>query len=143
MRWWWLGLALVGCKGDPLVVTPTFVDFGEVDFQQPRPDTGYNEQQITLQNDGKSTLELRVTGIDEERVFVGAFWLSDADHTLTPIEAGSFSTLTLSVWDYEAGELTTTITGSIQIEGSKLRDPVVIDWSYVPVRNIEQDTDDS
>jgi hypothetical protein len=135
--WWMIGL--VGCGSEPLIVTPQFVDFGEVDFQQPRPETGYNEQTINLQNSGKRPLELRVTGVDEDRVFVGAFWLDEAQRALQPIGEGSYTDITLSVWDYEPGELTTTITGSIQIEGD-VRDPIVIDWQYVPVRNIEGDT---
>jgi hypothetical protein len=141
MRWWWLAV-LAGCGSDPLIVTPTFVDFGEVDFQQARPDTGYNQQTINLQNSGKRDLDLQVAGIDETRVFVGAFWLSEDEHTLPTIQGGSYTDLTLSVWDYdhEAGELTTTITGSIQVEGKALSDPIEIDWSYVPVRNIPVDT---
>ena len=57
----WIALALLGCGGAEVMVTPTLIAWDEVDFQLKRPDGGYLPQQVTVRNDSKRALDL-VTG---------------------------------------------------------------------------------
>ncbi len=133
-------LLLVACGGDPLVVTPTNIQWGEVDFQEDMPVDGYDAQQVILQNTGNKELQFRVTGFDESHLQLGAIWQDAGSYTLLPTAGGSSNVLSVGVIDYELGELTTEVSGSFSITADGLRDPVVVSWAFTPVRKFSGDT---
>lgn len=141
MRAEWLLPLLVGCGGgSKLVIDPTRLDFGEVDFQQERPQTGYAPFELTIQNPTKHDVDVRIEDFDDTRLFLGAFLASSDPPTLPPIAGGSYAVITVAVWDYADGERDTIVEGRFQIAADKAGDPIDVPWSFKPVRIIGPDT---
>lgn len=135
-----LFLFLVACgpRGD-VTLTPDRIDFGEVDFQQIRPDGGYAQTEIAVRNTGVVDLDLEIRGVDEEHVILSAVFVSETPLTLTPLSPDGRVTLQLGVWDYLPGERDTLVEGEFVVDSSDLPEPVYVPWSFTPVRVIEED----
>ena len=131
-------LAACGPQGD-LTLTPERVDFGDVDFQQIRPDGGYSQTEIAVRNSGTVDLDLEIRGVDAEHVVLSAVFVSENPLTLTPLSPDGRVTLQLGVWDYLPGERDTLVEGEFVIDSDDLADPVYVPWSFTPVRVIEED----
>ena len=134
-----LGLALAGCAGAELELTPPTVDFGEVDFQETRPPDGYGAVAIAVSNSGGRTLDLTVMGLDPARLVLSGPVAGDPP-ALEPLAPGEERLLTLGVWDYALGERDTEVSGALRFTAPQLRDPVPLSWRYVPVRGLGDDT---
>lgn len=131
-----VGLALlgIGCGSGEIAVRPMSVDFGQVDFNEPRPDTGYDPRSIEIENVGGGSLDVVIRDVDEDRVLVGGQFATAEPRTLQPLDAGSAAVITLGVWGYDLGELDTEVTGSIRLTADGLGEDTIVEWSYTPVR---------
>lgn len=129
-------LFTLACASGTLDVTPTSLEFGEVDFMEDVPSAGLNPIDLLLENAGEGELtNVTLSGVDAERFEVTGI----VDSTL---DEGQALQLTVGVagYDIEGGELTTEVTGNFFVNADELSESVAIPWSYTPVRNIEDDT---
>ncbi len=138
MNPWMVLLALMmplACSRGDLVTTPSSLPFGEIDFLQDKPTSGYSPLEVELRNEGAKALDIYVTGLDSERLLLGAQLQLDDPPILRTLESGQDTIITLAIWDYEDGERDTQVSGSFSLRADGLKEPVNIDWSYTPVRN--------
>lgn len=133
-------LLLAGCGGSGLSVEPTRLDWGEIDFQAVRPETGYAPLEVTITNTTKGPLDVTIQDLDTTRLFLGAFLQSEDPPTLPSIGEGSYALITLGVWDYQDGERDTIVEGRFRIAAEGAGDPIEVPWSFKPVREIPVDT---
>jgi len=130
-----VGLTLlgVGC-GAELTVEPGTVDWGTVDFNQPVPDAGHDAREITLTNSGSGSLEVVVLDLEDDRLtLAGQFTTTDPPRL--ELGKGDVAVLTLGVSGYEPGETGQQITGEVTFAAGRLRDDVILPWSYIPERD--------
>lgn len=132
-------LALLACRGE-IEVTPTRIAWDEIDFMEPRPDLGYLPQQVTVENTGRRDLELVIAGFDADHLLLGAHLVDEDPPTLPALAPGSAHVLTVAVWAYLDGERDTRVEGSFRVTADGLGEDGVVEWSFVPVRNIPVDT---
>jgi len=140
MRTLALALLLGACTPNELTVTPQRIAWEEIDFQQARPDGGYLPQEISVRNDGSRALDVEIVGFDEEHLLLGALLASEEPPTLPTLEPGSQHVLTVAVWDYLAGERDSLVEGAFDLVAPGVKEPVTIEWSFTPVREIVVDT---
>lgn len=132
-----IGLVTVAaCSTAELTISPNLVEFGEIDFNQDKPEAGYNVQEVFLQNTGEDDLELVIFGVDDTRVQLSGQFSTDNPITLMAIGPGQYHTLTLGVigYDVEAGERDTLVEGRISVDATNLKEPQVLTWSFTPIR---------
>ncbi len=134
MRWSALVLFAAACGCAEIEVEPTTIDWGEVDFAQPRPDDGYDARDVTIRNAGDRTVTITVRGVDEERLLVSGQF--EDGYRLAPLEAGQTAVLRVGVWAYVPGEWDTLVEGSLRITGDPLRDEIPVAWSFTPIRDL-------
>lgn len=132
-------LAACGPKGE-LTVTPTDIAWGEIDFQQELPATGYAPQNIALVNQGDDDLVVTVRAFDDERLLLGALLDAEDPPTLTPIPPLQTVVITVGVKAYLEGERDTLVEGSFEFASDDLKEPVPVTWSFTPIRVIGGDT---
>jgi len=131
-------LLLAACGSNSLTVLPNAISWGEVDFQEDLPSDGYLAKELILRNDGKKPLEgVRIEGLDETRLILTAFYV---DGVLPAIDPEASNVIKVGVGGYELGERDTEVSGSFRVTGDGLNDPVVVTWSFTPVRYIGGDT---
>jgi hypothetical protein len=133
-----LALCTMACASGEIVVTPPAVDFGEVDFNQPRPDTGYDPRSVEIENVGSGSLDVFLLGIDRDHILVGGQFADTDPPLLQTLEPGSSAVITLGAWGYLPGEWDNEVTGSVRLSASGLPDDVAVDWSFTPVRIIDE-----
>jgi hypothetical protein len=135
---------LAACSSGTLTVSPNPVEFGEIDFNQDKPDSGYNVQEIFLQNEGETALELTIYNVDDTRVLLTGQFLTTNPLTLMSIEPGQYHTLNLGIMGYnvEAGERDTLVEGSIMIDAPNLKEAEALSWSFTPIRVFDDGSDD-
>ena len=81
-----IGLVTVAaCSTAELTISPNLVEFGEIDFNQDKPEAGYNVQEVFLQNTGEDDLELVIFGVDDTRVQLSGQFSTDNPITLMAI----------------------------------------------------------
>ena len=133
---------LTGCGSNALSVEPGSLNWGEVDFEEVKPDEGYDQKSITLTNDGSKSLDISVLNFDDVRLILGAQLETPDPPVLRVIEPGSNAVITVAVWGYdiESGELTEEVTGSFYLDAKSLKDPVEVQWAFTPIRGGEIDT---
>lgn len=131
--WLLLGIGLTGC-GAELTVLPESIEWGEIDFNVPTPDPGHDAREVTLTNIGSGTLEVVITELDDDRLTVGGQFV-ETDPPRLVLEPEQWSILTLGVSGYTPGETGTTVRGEVVFAAGRLRDDIVVPWSYVPVRD--------
>jgi hypothetical protein len=129
----WLLFTAVGCASAEVAVTPESLDFGAVDFNLPMPVDGYNAIDVRVENVGSKPVDLRLRGVDEDRLLVSARF--EDPPRLPILQADQHLVLTVGVIGYTPGELTSVVEGSFRLASDQLRDPIVIGFSYAPERN--------
>lgn len=139
-----LTLLAAACARDEavLVVDPPSIDWGEVDFQQPMPMEGYDQRAVDLINDGAKDLTVRIPGFDRLHLCLEGFEDQEGVIELPALSPGSRYVLLLAVcgYDMEAGELETSFQGRVQLVNDGA-DPVeMLEYSFIPVRNLGDDT---
>jgi hypothetical protein len=134
---------LAACSSSELSVSPNPMAFGEVDFNQPIPAEGYAIQEVFLNNVGENDLTITISQFDDERLRLTGSFVTQSPLTLATIGPGQFHTINVSVWNYdvEGGERDTLVSGNIQFTAAELKDPVLQNWSFTPVRIFDEDTD--
>jgi hypothetical protein len=148
-------LGLAGCdSGSELTPFPSSISWGEIDFRQPLPETGYSPKTIDLNNNGEKEvssisidrLDLNIDydcpGSSEcNRLCLQGFDKTPAD--LGSLDAGSSYSFVVAVCDYveETGERDEEISGQIEISHSGTNSPITVDWSFTPVFLIEGNDD--
>lgn len=125
----WLG----ACGSAEIEVQPSTIDWGEVDFAQPRPDDGYDAREVTLRNVGSRPLDVELRGVDRTRIVIGGRF-DDRDR-LPTLEPDQSFILTVGVYAYVPGEWTELVEGAFQVHAPQLRDSIPVEWSFTPVRN--------
>jgi len=138
-----LALFLLGCSGDRLYVSPTVMEWGEVDFQQEQPPEGYDAQILLIRNDRGGSLVVLLEDFDGLRLVLGAPDLTSGDPPRLPaLRAGESHVLTVGVGGYEPGERDTLVSGEFTVTTENQRHAAEVQWSFTPVRNIPVDTGD-
>lgn len=133
-------LMAAACAPDRLTVSPTSFALGEVNVQQDRPSEGYAARDLILRNTGSRTLDITFTGVDTEHIFLGTpVFVRDNPLTLPPLAGDDSTVVSVGAFGYGTGELTTEITGTFQVNAQG-QDPIVVDWSFTPVRQRVEDT---
>lgn len=127
-------LCLIACGSAELAVSPSSLDWGEVDFQEERPGDGYAPFDVVLRNDGSRPLDLSVRSFDSDRLLLSARF--EEEPRLPRLEPGQQHVITVGVWAYLPGEWDTLVEGEFRVTGDQLRDPVIVPWSFTPVRNM-------
>ena len=144
MRHLWLALPVLAtaCTGGEITLEPPFLTWGEVDFQELRPDEGYFPQEVELRNTGSRALDIRLEEVDELHLKVGALLATQSPPTLPTLQPDSAQVITVAVWDYdiEAGERDTEVTGHLRLAADGMREPALLEWSFTPIRDIVVDT---
>ena len=131
---------LAACSGGDLLASPTSFDFGEVNFQQERPPQGYEARDLVLTNNTGRSLDIAFTGVDDDHLFIAApVFVTSNPPTLPSLDPEDTVVVTVAAWDYELGELTTEVSGTFRIEANGV-DPIVVPWSFTPVRQQVEDT---
>lgn len=125
-------LAIAACGGD-LIVEPTTLDFGELDFNQTIPDAGYEATQIQISHGLDRDIPVEIYRLDNDRLSLGA-QLTESDPPTVNALAGVLSVITIGVIGYEPGEVDSTVSGSISVYSPDLNDTVDVEWSYIPTR---------
>lgn len=131
--WLLCSVALTAC-GAELTVLPEAIDWGEVDFNQPVPTTGHEPVELTLRNTGSGDLEVVFLDLDDERLNLGG-QLDSVEPPRLTLAKGDVAVLTLGVAGYEPGETGTEVDGELRLAAGRLRDDVILPWSYVPTRS--------
>jgi len=136
-------LMLMGCGSTDgqLVADPDTIPWGEIDFQEDKPEGGYNAQTITLTNTGtEDTVNATVVAFDFDHLCLDGF--SSIPIEIPELNPGSSYVLTVGVCDYnrETGERDDVITGEIGIEHDGTNSPTVISWQFVPIEDLGDDT---
>ena len=124
-----------GCKAtepDSLRASPADIAWGEIDFQQEMPASGYDEQIIDLTNDAEEDVTVEILELDLDH-------LCSPGIPSTPFEVGSLTPgqmlgVFVSVCDYrrEDGERDSEQTGTI-VFGSSAGGRAEVTWSFTPV----------
>lgn len=138
MRGWSLALFLVACGGAEVTVSPAQVNWGEVDFNRARPDGGYDEVVVTLTHESGGTVDLVLSGVDEDHIVVAGPLQIEEPPTLMPLGPGDVLSLTVGVWDYAPGERASEVSGSFRLYSDGLDEDLVIPWSFIPVRSQDE-----
>ena len=125
-------LAIAACGGD-LIVEPTTLDFGELDFNQTIPDAGYQAPQLPISHGLDRDIPVEIYRLDNDRLSLGA-QLTESDPPTVNALAGVLSVITIGVIGYEPGEVDSTVSGSISVYSPDLNDTVDVEWSYIPTR---------
>lgn len=136
-------LTLAACGTAELVFTPAELAFGEVDFEQPLPDAGYNPTDVVVANEGTVDVILGAQ-LDRDRLRITGQLASDdplSDPILPLLPAGSSLSLTFSVLTYDApgGELGEEQAGEVLFYGDELAQTAPLPWSYTPIRGAEEE----
>lgn len=126
-------LLLAACGSAELSTSPESLTFGEIDFNEDRPDGGYAPLELRLSNIGSRDLDLTLPSVEDRRLIIGARF--EESPRLPTLEPGQDTVLTIGIAEYEPGELTTTVEGTFLIRGEQLRDDVRVPYSYQPTRN--------
>lgn len=131
-------LALVGCGGADVAVEPGEIAWGEVDFNAPRPDAGYDVRNLSVTNLGtRGDVVASIIGLDPDRLNVQGRLDAQDPPVLAPIAPEATTTLTIGVWGYQPGEWDTLVEGEFQVVVEDLSLPVR--FSYTPVRTFGED----
>ena len=127
------------CSQPEVTPFPSKLEFGEVDFQAPMPEEGYQAMALDITNTGEKDVSLEILSFDFERLCLEGY--TSVPASLSDLSPDSKFTLLISVCDYieEAGERDDLLEGMIDIDygGS---DVLQIPWSFTPVLNIGGDT---
>ncbi len=134
-------LALFACAKTEIGVTPTLLDWGEVDFHAEMGESGYEPLPVSIVNTGDEPADIAIIGFPDDRLQLNVALLAGEDPPVLPTLA-PFDThvVTIGVKSYELTELTTLVEGSFTLSSDGMKDPVVVSWQYVPVRNQPVDT---
>jgi hypothetical protein len=132
-------LLCAGCGHGDVLVSPTSLDFGEVDFQTDIPEAGYGAIDVSITNVGKKDLDLTIRGFDATRLVIGGFF-PETPYVMDTLPSGAATTISVGVLSYEPGERDTLVEGSFDVTADNLKDPVTVTWSFTPIRNIGGDT---
>ena len=129
-------LSVAGCAPTAIEVTPTSLDFGEVDFQQEVPAGGFNPQAVTITNTGETVVAPSVTGFDDTRLVLDGLFESTDPPTVFPLDPGASVTVQVAVVGYDLGERDTTVNGQFRVSADGA-EAVDVQWSFVPVRRFD------
>ena len=133
---WLVSTFLVGCARPVFQVSPTSLEFGEVDFQQEVPVSGFNPQSVTITNTGETVVAPAVTGFDDTRLVLDGLFESTDPPTVFPLDPGASITVQVAVVSYALGERDTAVNGQFRMSADDA-EPVEVDWTFVPVRRFD------
>lgn len=129
------GALSTGCKAtepDSLRASPADIAWGDIDFQQEMPASGYEERTVNLTNDAEEDVTVEILELDLDH-------LCSPGIPSTPFEVGSLTPgqtlgVFVSVCDYrrEDGERDSEQTGTI-VFGSSAGGRAEVTWSFTPV----------
>jgi hypothetical protein len=134
-------LALLACSKTEIGVTPQFLDWGEVDFQQEMGTSGYEPQTMIITNTGEKDVDIQLVGFPSDRLLLGVAQLaSDDPPTLPTLPPTASHQFTIGVQSYELGEQTTLVEGSFDVTAEGVKEPITVNWQYVPIRDLVEDS---
>ena len=132
-----LGLFFIGCAGGELTAVPSQITWGDVDFQSPMPEVGYDAKSIALTNTGTTNIELSLEAYDDVHICLDG--LSASPQNLGTLEPEQSYSLLVGACGYQPdqGERDQEIVGQITITHSGANSPLEIAWSFTPVLIID------
>ena len=132
-------LCLAACAGEaPLQITPTTLDFGDVDFQPATPSEGYAAQTLSFENTTGRRLTVSFPDFPSDRLTLTALFSEPQPPTLSPLDPGESQAVVIGVSSYELGERDTLVQTRVLLRTS--RGDQVVPVSYTPIRIIPEDT---
>ena len=133
---------LLGCTKTEIEYSPTFIDWGEINFYNEMPENGYEPQNIVFRNMGKKQTSLSVSGFNKE-YFCVVGELENSFIDISELEPNQIFEISVSVCNYveENGERDTKISGQFQIfDEIQYKNIGSIDWSFTPIIQIQGDS---
>jgi len=141
---WLLAAALLAGCGEELGdldMSPVYIDFGEIDFQDEACfdcdcDEHCRATTVTLLNEGTAPLNISLPyGLDAERFCLEGFQDVSEPIEIPALEPEASYLLVLSICGYVPGEQTLLVEGEIVFHTDGDREEVGLDWSYTPIRD--------
>lgn len=134
-------MLLIACSNGEISVSPSTLDFGEVDFNaEPMDcdgeDGGCAPTTVTIRNEGEDTLTVTGTGWDPDYLCIEGFESETLD--LGTLPAGAAFDLVIAVCGKDPG-YGTLISGDLRFTPDS-GDAVTLPWSFTPIRDLGDDT---
>ena len=116
-------------------VTPTNIDWGDIDFVEDAPPEGYMSVAIVVTNTQRPTLTIDIVDFDYDHLVLGAVFDDGVNPSFT-LETLEQAVITVGVGDYLDGERDTQIEGSFKFTSEQLLEPSTIQWSFKPILDL-------
>lgn len=134
-------MLLIACSSGEISLSPSSLDFGEVDFNAEPLDCdgeegGCSPTTVTVRNEGEDTLTVTGSGWDTDYLCIEGFESDSLD--LGALPAGSAFDLVIAVCGKDPG-YGSEITGSLRFTPSS-GEALTLPWSFTPVRDLQDDT---
>ena len=128
---------LLGCGPEmgAVYVTPTNIDWGDIDFVEDAPPEGYMSVAIVVTNTQRPTLTIDIVDFDYDHLVLGAVFDDGVNPSFT-LETLEQAVITVGVGDYLDGERDTQIEGSFKFTSEQLLEPSTIQWSFKPILDL-------
>ena len=128
---------LTGCGPEmgAIYVTPTNIDWGEIDFVESTPPEGYMAVALLVTNTDRPTITVDITDFDSEHLVLGAVFDDGVNPSFT-LDTLEQVVLTVGVGDYADGERDTIIEGAFKLTSDQLVSPTTIQWSFTPILDL-------
>ena len=134
-------LTLLACTSNQgsIIVEAGSLNWDTVDFQQEIPADGYQAKQVLVTNNSRLDLDVSINNFDTDHLILGALLIKIDPPTMS-LSAAEQIIITIGVGGYLDGERDTTVSGSFNFDAEQLLAPTYVDWSFIPVREFEDDT---
>lgn len=134
-------ILLIACTSGEISVSPSSLDFGEVDFNDEPLDCdgeegGCSPTSVTVRNEGESELTLSATGWQDEYLCIEGFEPGTLD--LGTLPAGASFELVIAVCGKDPG-YGSPISGELRFTPSA-GESQTLPWSFTPIRDQGDDT---
>ncbi|MED5372460.1 MAG: hypothetical protein VX899_15710 [Myxococcota bacterium] len=139
----WIPLLLGACATGELTLSPSSLDFGEVDFNDEPKDCDPDEggcmpTSVRVENSGDATVSVTGGGWEEDYLCIEGF--SGGSLDLGVLNPGSFFDLEIAVCGKDPG-YGTPISGAITFTPDS-GERAALEWSFTPQRDLGEDTGD-
>jgi hypothetical protein len=128
-------LTACGLEMGEIYVTPTNIDWGDIDFLETTPPEGYMAVALLITNTQRPSVTVEITDFDSDHLILGAVFDDGVNpsFTLSTLEQ---AVITVGVGDYADGERDTLIEGSFKLTSEQLVEASTIQWSFKPILDL-------
>ena len=128
-------LAACGPEMGAIYVSPTNIDWGDIDFVETTPPEGYKSVAIVVTNTQRPTVTIDIANFDYDHLILGAVFDDGVNPSFT-LETLEQAVITVGVGDYADGERDTQIEGAFKFTSNQLLEASTINWSFTPTLDL-------